>query len=295
MPKKSKPAEAEEFTANAADTRVEITRLSARGYTQLRHILVQLPDTEPTRVSSVGTMVHTRKHRALLLYILLLTAWPWLHDRREPLEASVWIRALDGSAVPDSPKANTWSASTLSRAWADLKGMNLITTERKGRLLRVTPRREDGGDDYEFPGGRKDRWNAYFSLPDAFWLDGWFAKLSLPALAMLLLIAKETNITNEVWLTYDNCEEWYGIRPKSAQNGITELIDAGLLHRRREKVKASLSPTGYTTRSWYSLTGEFGHTARAAKQKLAAKERRKRLAKKGPTITAPSPEEDASV
>lgn len=286
MPKKPSPAEAELFTANAADTRSDFTRLAARGYTQVRHILVQLPDTEPTRASVLGAMVHTRKHRALLLYILLLTAWPWLHDRRDPLEAVVWIRALDGTAIPNAPAATTWSASTLSRAWSDLKEMNLITTEREGRLLRVVPRREDGGADYEVPGGRADRWNAYFALPDAFWLDGWFAKLSLPALAMLLVVAKETNVKKEVWLTYDNCEEWYGIRTKSAQKGITELIEFGLLHRRTELKKAPLSPTGRTTRSWYSLTGDFGHTARAAQQKLAAKETRKRQGRKTPVPIA---------
>lgn len=267
-------------TSSPAETRADFTRLSARGYTQIRHILVQLPDTAPKRASVLGEIVHERKHRALLLYILLLTAWPWLHDRRDPLEAKVWIRALDAKDVPDSPGATTWSASTLSRAWADLIKLGLVLTNREGRVLRVKPRREDGDADYEFPQGRRDRWNAYFALPDAFWRDGWFAKLSLPALAMLLVIAKETNSKDEVWLTYDNCEEWYGIRSKSAQKGITELMGVGLLHRRTEMKKAPLSPTGRTTRSWYSLTGDLGHQARAAAQKVAAKETRKRLAPK---------------
>lgn len=268
-------------TATSAETREDFTRLAARGYTQLRHIFVQLPDTEPKRASTVGGMVHKRKHRALLLYLLLLTSWPWLRERRDPLEASVWIRALNADDVPDSSGATTWSASTLSRAWGDLRTMGLVTTDREGRLLRVTPRREDGGADYEVPGGRRDRWNAYFALPDAFWKDGWFAKLSLPAVAMLLVVAKETNHKDEVWLTYDNCEEWYGIRPKSAQKGITELKAKGLLHLRAEPIKAPLSPTGKTTRSWYSLTGDFGHTARAAVQKRSAKETVKRRARLG--------------
>lgn len=290
MTSKPSPAGMAPEVASPSDTRADFTRLSARGYAQIRHVLVQLPDTQPTRGSVLGRMVNTRKHRALLAYILLLTAWPWLHDRRDPLEGSIWLRALDASDVSHASRATTWSASTLSRAWNDLKDLGLISTAREGRLLRVTPRREDGADDYDFPGGRSDRWNAYFALPDAFWSEGWFAKLSLPALAMLLVITKETNRTNEVWLTYDNCEDWYGIRPKSAQKGITELIGHGLLHRRAEMKKAPLSPTGRTTRSWYSLTGAFGHTSRAAQQALAAKETRKRQSRKTPVPTAsPTP------
>lgn len=260
-----------------AERRAHFTKLAARGYTQIRHILVQLPDTEPKRASVVGDMVHERKHHSLLLYILLLTTWPWLHDRDNPLEGKTWVEALSAEDVPDSPGALTWSPSTLSRTWADLEKRGLVVTKREGRALRVTPRREDGKADYEFPKGRRDRWNAYFSLPDAFWNDGWFAKLSLPALAMLLVVAKETNgKKHETWLTYDNCEAWYGIRRKSVQKGTTELIAAGLLHLRAETVKAPLSATGKTTRSWYSLTGDFGRTARAAQQTLAAAETKKR-------------------
>lgn len=94
---------------------------------------------------------------------------------------------------------------------------------------------------------------------------------------MLLLVAKETNNKDEVWLTYENVEAWYGIKPKSAQKGLTELQKLGVLHRRPQVVKAPLSSTGKTVRMWYSLTGPYGHQARAALQKRASKERAKRL------------------
>jgi len=254
-----------------AETRAEMTRLSARGYTQLRHVLVQLPDRDKPRPSTVSKMLSGRRHRALLLYVLLLTAWPWLHDRREPLAADVWIRALTADGAP------TWSPSTLSRAWADLEELGLVTKKRERRFARTVPRREDGGDDYEAPGGRTDRWNAYFVLPDEFWNEEHFAKLSLPALVMLLVVLKETNLKDEVWLTYDNAEEWYGIKPKSAQNGLTELVELGLLERRRELVTAPLSPTGKTTRQYYSLTGPYSQSARSKTRARAKRERQRRL------------------
>ncbi|WP_284328795.1 hypothetical protein [Demequina litorisediminis] len=158
-------------------------------------------------------MLHQRKHRALLLYLLLLTCWPWLHDRKRPLEGDVWIRALTAKGAP------TWSASTLSRSWADLAELGLVTkgAKREGRLIRPAPRREDAAADYEFPGGRRDRFNTYFALPDEFWKDELFAKALLPALVMLLVIAKETNSKEEVWFTYDGLEDWYGIKRKSPE------------------------------------------------------------------------------
>lgn len=264
--------------ATPHETRTEMLRLSARGYSQIRHVLVQLPDAERPRASTLSVVVSQRKHRALILYLLLLACWPWLAERREPIQGSVWIRALTTS------KGLTWTGSTLSRAWADLEEMGLIKKNREERLLRVAPLREDGQEPYELPRGRTDRWNAYFVLPDTFWLEDFFAKLSLPALSMLLVIAKETNAKAEVWMTYESCEVWYGIKPQSAQKGLKELAAAGLLHRRIEKVKAPLSPTGWTVRMWYSLTGDFGYESRKAMRQLAAGERQSRLAKATQTM-----------
>jgi len=280
------PDDDDEGPATPQDTRKELLQFTARHYTQIRHVFVQLPDRDKPRPSMVGHMVHERKHRALILYLLLLTIWPWLKERRDPFEAAIWLRALDSSDVPDSPSGTTWSSSTLSRAWTDLGDMGLVTTKRESRLVRVTPRREDGGDDYTTPGGRKDRWNVYFTLPEEFWLEGWFAKLSLPALAMLLTIAKETSNQPETRLPYESAPEWYGISPKSAQKGLKELDEHNLLHIRIETKKSALSPTGKTVRFWYSLTGEFGYTARVARQAAAAKAaNKKKSAKKAPKIS----------
>ena len=258
-----------------ADTRTEMLRLSARGYTQLRHVLVQLPgseDADEPRESTLARVVSARKHRALVLYLLVLACWPWLEKSREPLSAAVWVRALTIHG------GLTWSASTLSREWKGLEELGLIERVRENRLVRVIPRREDGSAAYEAPAGREDRWNAYFVLPDAFWKEEWFARLSLPALAMLLVVAKETNgKKNEVWLTYANTETWYGIKEQTARKGLEDLKKHGLLRRRIEKIKAPLSPTGSTVRIWYSLTGGFGRDARRAMQKRAATERKKRL------------------
>jgi DNA-binding transcriptional ArsR family regulator len=257
-------------------TRREITRLSVRGYTVLRHVLYQLPRSEAVRVSTVGRLLTQRRHRALLAYLLLLTSWPWLEGRREPLEAAVWVRALT------TKSGLTWSPSTLSRAWNDLEKAGLIIRKREGRTVRIAPRREDGGADYITPQGDSDRWNTYFVLPDTFWLDETFGELSFPALAMLLIIAGETSDKQhpEMPFAYEWATERYGLSPKSAQKGIKELEARGLVHRREERIAAPLSAVGYTVRTYYSLTGPYGQQARLAAQQKAKTERAKRAGKK---------------
>lgn len=148
--------------------------------------------------------------------------------------------------------------------------------QRVGRSTLVQPRREDGQAPYEVPGGRADRWNTYFVLPDAFWLEGIFARLSLPGLAMLLIIAKETNAKKEMYLPYSKAKEWYGLSAKTVQKGVAELDAEGLLYKREQVITAPLSATGLTTRVWYSLTGEFGHDSREALRRKASRERKAR-------------------
>ena len=148
----------------------------------------------------------------------------------------------------------------------------------------IVPRREDGDAPYDAPAGRTDRWNSYFVLPDAYWNEDIFAKLTLPGLAMLLVVAKETSSKKEMYLPYSKAPDWYGISPKSAQNGLADLAKHGLLHKREEKISAPLSPTGMTTRVWYSLTGDFGNQSRAALRRQAKKARKVRMRLNSSTV-----------
>lgn len=263
-----------EGTATFAESREEILRLSGRGYATPRHILVQLPDSAPSRPSTLGRLVHQRKHRALVLYLLLLTVWPFLENRDQPLEGKVWARLLS------TEKGRRWTPSEVSDAWADLEKAGLISRAREGRRLRVTPRREDGATEWTRPGGTKGDWyETFFVLPGTFWRSEHFATLSLAALAVLLIVAKETSNQSERWLTYDKAQDWYGISPSTMQKGTKELEDLGLLQRRPQTIKAPLSPTGSTTRWWYSLTGDYSYIARRASQARAKKEATARAAK----------------
>lgn len=270
---------ADQQAATLDDTRAEALRLTGRNYTTVRHLLVQQPRGSASRPSSLGTMVTARKHRALLLYLMLLTLWPFLKDRRDPFEGALWARLLstETGGMP-------WTPSDVSKAWGDLSRLDLVSRTREGRALRVRPRREDGRAEWSQPGLTvKDRAETYFVLPGVFWTNNDFARLSLPALAMLLIIAAETSATNEVRLTHDLAADWYGISPSTVKNGIHDLDGLGLVHRRPQQVTAKLSPTGSTTHWWYSLTGAYSFTARTEARNRARSERatrQRRLAKR---------------
>lgn len=254
------------------ETRAYGLGLAVRGYTVVRHVFVQNHD-EP-RPSLLGHLVKARRHRALVLYLLVLCWWPWLKDNYEPLPGDAWLRALTVTG-PNSARALTWSPSTLSRTWADLEELGLIEKRtRDGRRTLITPRREDAAAHYTAPSGQRDWLNTYFTLPDEFWTDEHFAKLSLPALAVLLIILKETTQKSDVALPRVAMPAWYGISGKTIQKGLDELRKIGLLHERTEIVRAPMSANGITRRQYYSLTGPFGRGSRRARQNAAKRSRR---------------------
>lgn len=259
----------DEEPASPTETRAAFAAASARGYTVTRAVLVQLPDGDE-RGSTVGWAVNARAHRALVLYLLLLQVWPWLTEDQEPMPAKLWVRALQY----DDSSALTWSTTTLSRAWRVLLDAGLITRNRRGLASWVEPLREDGGKNYTAPAGaKKNRYEAYFTLPDCFWREGHFATLSLPALAMLLITLRETTQAVEFYLPYDKGPAWYGISPKTVERGFLELKDRGLVHRRYQKIKAPRSETGQTTRIWYRPMGEYSTAHRKEARAKAAKAR----------------------
>lgn len=251
-------------TASPAETREDLLKVSGRGYTVVRHILRQLPDDSVDRVSVLGPMVTDRKRRSLQLYLLLLTAWPWLEAQPRPLPAAVWARALT------TDHGRQWTPSQVSATWLDLERRGLVKRKRLSRGVVVRPRREDGKARYTSPGLVKgDRRETYFVLPREFWTDAWFERLTMPGLAMLLIIAGETSDKDEVWLTNDDAAKWYGLSARSVEAGIENLRANRLLDERVEWIKAPLSAIGTTKRHWYSLTGPFACDARAGLQKAA--------------------------
>ena len=264
--------------ATSEETRADLLRLSGSGYTKVRHILRQLPpDGDNSRISVLGPMVTDRKRRALQLYLLLLTAWPWLRNQDRPLDARVWARALS------TTNGRKWSPTNVSTAWRDLEQRSLVTRTRVARGVWVEPRREDGRAPYVIPSpvNGDDLLETYFVLPPEFWTKEYFEQLSLPGMAVLLILLGETNKKDEAWFTHVTMGKWYGLSTRSVASALSELETIGILNAREEWVRAPLSGIGHTQRTWYSLTGSFSTGSRAALRARAQAERASRTAATG--------------
>lgn len=165
-------------------------------------------------------------------------------------DSLVCARLLDAElgATPASARTAAWR--TLGR----LEKRGLIHRARRGRGARtiaVTLLREDGsGSSYTRPDGREvsDR---FLRIPTTFWKRGFDARITLPGLAMLLVIAKE-----KPWSAFppDRMDEWYGWSGDTTQRGLKNLLELGLVERRESYKSTPLSPTGATLIYQYHLT-----------------------------------------
>lgn len=253
----------ESVVASESGTRSIYLARGKSGYAKIRHALVQVRDPEKSgsQPSTLGDM--TRKHRALVLYLALLSNWKWLRKAEDPLPAASWIRFLRSQ----QPGALTWTEQTLSQSWGALEKMSLVERTAVGRLKLVMPRREDASGPYVAPDGNAD---SYFILPDAFWLEEYHATLSWPALAVLLILLKETGQTPETELPVNRAQRYYGISRTSAENGLADLRKLGLLTSRDGWIQDVNAGRGRRATSMHQLEKEFS-TASRAKLRAAAK------------------------
>jgi hypothetical protein len=249
--------------ATPQETRQTYLARSKAGYAKVRHTFIQAPPgasggSTPGTLSQFG-----RNHRAAVLYLALLTNWPWLVRETIPRASGAWIRFLSS----DLPGALTWTEQSLSHAWKTLEGMGLIARPRQGRLLNVQPRREDGKADYVTPTGKNS--DLYFVVPDQFWLDELHATLSWPALAVLLVLLKETGGRESAELRVDRADQYYGISRTTVESGLTELRKRHLLSSRDRFVKDVDTGDGRRRASIHTLLGPFSMQARQELQGAA--------------------------
>jgi hypothetical protein len=212
----------------------------------------------------LADLVTAGDHRALVLYLLLLTrasSEPW----DVALPSSVWARAL-GIPLPESKTAR----STISKVWMRLERRHLVERARSKRWAQVKLLREDGsGLPYTSPGNVGDR---YVRVPLALWLSGpspssrWYQVLSLPELAVLLIAR---SLRDGFWLPYERGPEWYGISADTLFRGFSGLQKHELLAVDKTYKVAPLSAVGYTAEHHYTLAHPFGPMGRTLGRRLS--------------------------
>ncbi len=246
----------DEAPATPDETRAALLERSGRGFAPIHKSFVQNPDrTQTNRQAPLAVFVRNGDLRGLRAFLFLHAiisngdqGWS------TTLPLSVWARAF-GTTQDAEPTSATTAASKVIRRLVD---RSLVTRSHgKGRDVTLTLLRPDGsGAAYERPLGKGiDR---YLKLDHAYWSQGWYQQLDLPATAMLLvaLHEKPTFI-----LPTEHMKSWYGFSPDTAERGFATLMGCGLLTCRQKLRKAPLSPTGVVPVNVYTLQPPFGPPA----------------------------------
>lgn len=255
---------------NSNATRMEFLHRSRSGFTKIRHSFVQKPPTRKHGGSKPAMLpTFARNHRAAVLYLAVLTNWPWLSRSDETLSAKTWIRFLSSN----KPGALTWTEQSLAHAWKQLEQGDLVVRDLDHRMKKVRPLDESGSSDpYVRPQGSRD--GVYFALPHEFWSRELHATLSWPALAVLLILLKETNGRPTAELPVDRAQRYYGISRTTAEQGLTELRAEGLLTSRTRFILDHDTADGRRQTSLHALLDPFS-TSHREQLRNAARERRK--------------------
>jgi hypothetical protein len=249
-----------ESPATEAETRAALLERSVRSFTPINKLFVQAPRGSESRHGPLSWFVRGRDLRALQAYLLIMgvnSSGAGEHGWSTTLPIKVWARAFDTTRHATDASAATAVSKVLTR----LEKRHLIERGRRGRSreIRVTLLREDGtGEPYTRPG--KANGDRFLKLPHAFWTDGWYEKLDLPATAMLLVALHEKPGFE---LPTEFVPEWYGWSADTAERGFKTLRDLGLLQVYTRSKKAPLSPTGLTEVNQYYLLGPFAQARTA--------------------------------
>jgi hypothetical protein len=216
----------------------------------LRRTFLQRRGSEGVRPGLLHHIVRSHGVHVLDLYLLVhlvAAGAPYM----VMLEAGGWARAL-GLNGPSG-------RATVSRSWKRLEDLHLIHRSRSARRAAVTLLREDGsGEAYARPSGAAQLSERYLNIPLAYWRDGWYSTLSLPAKTMLLIAL---SLPDGFSLPVEKASLWYGISGDTAQRGFNELDTSELLEHEDHYKKASLTTQGWALDRRYTLRAPFGPKA----------------------------------
>lgn len=237
------------------ETITDLLAQSGRGIVPIRKTFVQQgkgADTKPGPLASFVTGHDGRGLDAYLFVHALASAEPWNCN----YPAGTWVRALGLTADASPSSARTAVSKTMKR----LEDRRLVQRSRSGRRSSIRLLREDGtGEPYDHPYKTGDA--KWLQLPHGYWHEDHYLHLSLPAKALLLVAL---SLDDGFYLPSERARDWYGISPDTAERGLRELRNSGLLCDDQRWIKDQRSATGWTERWTYTLTGSFSRAARRA-------------------------------
>ncbi|MFD7628988.1 hypothetical protein ACFV7Q_23645 [Streptomyces sp. NPDC059851] len=182
--------------------------------------------------------------------------------------SETWGRAAGISFATDGT-----ASAAVSRHLAKLKELKLISTASDGRMTRITKLLEDGsGNPYTRPSGNAEgsRKDIYFKVPFAYWEQGYYRSLDIPAKAMLFILMSQRSRSFVLHKAREYAL-WDGVSPSTVGRGIEELKAKGLLYEfLSEQYLDGSSVFGQSRRVRWALAAPFDLNVN--KQELEAAE-----------------------
>lgn len=229
----------------------------------IRNRFVQQGRGKATRPGPLAAFVSSQDARGLRTYLLIRAlissgdrGWSCTYP------SQMWVRALALGEHAEEDSAR----SAVSKVFSRLIRRSLIERSRANKLSSLTILREDGsGADYTHPGTVRE---AHFKLPHAFWTEGHYNTLTLPGIAVLLIAL---SLPNDFYLPFSKAKAWYGIGEETAQDGMRQLVDLGLITFRVEWIMNQSAKDGWQSQRYYTLVGSYSSAARASKKTPGAK------------------------
>ncbi len=251
------PAGPADNPVGVAATRTALIKRSDRSFTPIPKVFIQNPDrtAAPDRRGPLADFVHRGDKRGLLAFLLLhtiISSGDHEDGWSTTLHLQVWARALGTVSTATGASASSAATKTFTR----LVDRRLIERRRKGRERKVTITllsADGSGDAYRRPTG-KTRDDRFIRLNHQFWTEAWDERLSLPAIAMLLVALHEKP---DFSLPAEKMPAWYGWSADTAERGLRELVKHHLIAMRKEYVIEPLSPTGWSQRNVYTVLEPF--------------------------------------
>lgn len=243
--------------ATAADTRAFLIERSGRSFAPIPKAFIQNPDPKAKsgRRAPLADFVRRGDKRALLALLMLHTIISsGEHDDgwSSTLPLQAWARALDTVATATGSSATSAATKILSR----LVDRRLIERRRTGRERKVTITllSADGtGKTYTRPTGATQA-DRFIRLNHQFWTQEWAQTLTLPAIAMLLVALHEKP---GFTLPTEHMPSWYGWSADTAERGLHELEERGLIRIGKQIYTDPISPSGVSSKNVYTVLPPF--------------------------------------
>lgn len=230
-----------------------------------RFLQTLTPNQNGLSAGPMSKMLRARDSSTLDAFLLIHA----MASSSEPYDAfyfsNTWVRLMRFDQGAEASAASSRWAKTITR----LEKMNLVKRDRHGNNMHYLLL-DEAGDAAPYSRPTKLSHGRWFSIPHAYWLDGYDHSLSTPEKVMLLIALDQPDGFN---LPYERAAQWYGLSASTAKRGLTGLVSRGILSAESTWVVSGKSATGWIEVRRYTTVGIWSKPSRDQAMKTRPKKR----------------------